>query len=60
MTSRLSSMIEALRAAGEPTRLRVLALLRQRDLSVGELVQVLEVILHHQLVVHNYLELNQK
>ena len=35
-------MIEALRAAGEPTRLRVLALLRQRDLSVGELVQVLE------------------
>ena len=37
----LASMIECLRAAGEPTRLRVLALLRQRDLSVGELVQVL-------------------
>lgn len=35
-------MIECLRAAGEPTRLRVLSLLRQRDLSVGELVQVLE------------------
>lgn len=35
-------MIDCLRAAGEPTRLRVLALLRQRDLSVGELVQVLE------------------
>ncbi|WP_370172039.1 MULTISPECIES: ArsR/SmtB family transcription factor [Hyphomonas] len=35
-------MIDCLRAAGEPTRLRVLSLLRQRDLSVGELVQVLE------------------
>ncbi|HBF91681.1 MAG TPA: ArsR family transcriptional regulator, partial [Hyphomonas atlantica] len=37
-----SPMIDCLRAAGEPTRLRVLSLLRQRDLSVGELVQVLE------------------
>ncbi|MEZ5945750.1 MAG: metalloregulator ArsR/SmtB family transcription factor [Hyphomonas sp.] len=33
--------LEHLRAAGEPTRLRILALLRGGDLSVGELVQVL-------------------
>ncbi len=32
---------EALRAAGEPTRLRILSLLRRGDLAVGELVQVL-------------------
>jgi len=37
----LAPMIDRLRAAGEPTRLRILALLRERDLSVGELVQVL-------------------
>lgn len=42
MNSRISPLIECLRAAGEPTRLRILALLRQRDLSVGELVQLLE------------------
>ncbi len=36
-----SPLLDMLRAAGEPTRLRILALLRQRDLSVGELVQVL-------------------
>ncbi|WP_290757846.1 metalloregulator ArsR/SmtB family transcription factor [Henriciella sp.] len=34
-------MVEALRAAGEPTRLRILALLRHGELSVGELVTVL-------------------
>ena len=34
-------MLDRLRAAGEPTRLRILALLRERDLSVGEIVQVL-------------------
>lgn len=37
----LAPLIDRLRAAGEPTRLRILALLRERDLSVGELVQVL-------------------
>lgn len=36
------SLVEWLRAAGEPTRLRLLALVRMRDLAVGELVQVLE------------------
>ncbi|WP_018149298.1 ArsR/SmtB family transcription factor [Henriciella marina] len=35
------SIVEALRAAGEPTRLRILALLRHGELSVGELVTVL-------------------
>jgi ArsR family transcriptional regulator len=34
-------LIDKLRAAGEPTRLRILALLRQQDLSVGELVAIL-------------------
>ena len=34
-------LLEKLKAAGEPTRLRLLALLRDNDLSVGELVQVL-------------------
>jgi DNA-binding transcriptional ArsR family regulator len=34
-------LLEKLKAAGEPTRLRLLALLRENDLSVGELVQVL-------------------
>ena len=33
--------VSALRAAGEPTRLRILALLRQGDLAVGELAQML-------------------
>lgn len=42
MSSDLTPLIDCLRAAGEPTRLRILALLRQRDLAVGELVQVLE------------------
>ena len=34
-------LLEKLKAAGEPTRLRLLALLRENDLSVGELVQML-------------------
>ena len=34
-------LVSALRAAGEPTRLRILALLKQGDLAVGELAQIL-------------------
>ncbi|MEL6258726.1 MAG: metalloregulator ArsR/SmtB family transcription factor [Pseudomonadota bacterium] len=37
----LSKTVDALRAAGEPTRLRILALLREGELAVGELAQVL-------------------
>src|ERR1700727_2412524 len=33
--------VEMLRAAGEPTRLRILALLRREELAVGELTRVL-------------------
>lgn len=36
-----NDLIDALKAAGEPTRLRVLHLLAQAELSVGELVQIL-------------------
>jgi ArsR family transcriptional regulator len=42
MSEAFDGLLERLRAAGEPTRLRLLALLRYQDLSVGELVQVLE------------------
>lgn len=35
-------LVDALKAAGEPTRLRILALLRHGDLAVGELVQILD------------------
>lgn len=42
MSDGFDQLLERLRAAGEPTRLRLLALLRHQDLSVGELVQVLE------------------
>ena len=41
MTVQADTIIEALRAAGEPTRLRILALLRRGELAVGELVSVL-------------------
>lgn len=41
MDETFEGLLEKLRAAGEPTRLRLLALLRHQDLSVGELVQVL-------------------
>lgn len=36
------TLVDALKAAGEPTRLRILALLRRGDLAVGELVQILD------------------
>ncbi|MFN4183969.1 MAG: ArsR/SmtB family transcription factor [Hyphomonas sp.] len=42
MSDSFDGLLERLRAAGEPTRLRLLALLRHQDMSVGELVQVLE------------------
>ncbi|WP_084395801.1 ArsR/SmtB family transcription factor [Henriciella aquimarina] len=41
MTAAPETIVDALRAAGEPTRLRILALLRHGDLAVGELVTVL-------------------
>jgi len=41
MSSSPDQILEALRASGEPTRIRILALLRQGDLAVGELVQIL-------------------
>ncbi|MEM0985313.1 MAG: metalloregulator ArsR/SmtB family transcription factor [Pseudomonadota bacterium] len=37
----MDNLVEQLKAAGEPTRLRILSLLRRDDLSVGELVQIL-------------------
>lgn len=42
MSSEPLPLLDWLRAAGEPNRLRVLALLRQRDLSVGELVRIMD------------------
>lgn len=42
MMSSPDKLVEALKAAGEPTRLRILALLQHGDLSVGELVKVLD------------------
>lgn len=42
MKSSPSETIEALRAAGEPTRLRILASLVQRELTVSELCRVLD------------------
>ncbi|MEO1552775.1 MAG: metalloregulator ArsR/SmtB family transcription factor [Pseudomonadota bacterium] len=42
MSSDPDQLVDALKAAGEPTRLRILALLRRGDLAVGELVQILE------------------
>lgn len=50
----LEDIVLRLRAAGEPTRLRILALLRRGDLAVGELVQILGLSqprLSHQLKV---------
>lgn len=41
MISALDTLVTALRAAGEGSRLRILALLRQGDFSVGELVEIL-------------------
>lgn len=42
MTADPDHLVDALKAAGEPTRLRILALLRRGDLAVGELVQILD------------------
>lgn len=42
MSSDPDLLIDALKAAGEPTRLRILALVQQGDLAVGELVQILD------------------
>ena len=42
MSADLDPLVDSLKAAGEPTRLRILALLRQGDLAVGELVQILD------------------
>ena len=47
-------MVEMLRAAGEPTRLRVLALLAREELAVTELVQILG---HSQPRVSRHLKL---
>ena len=41
MSLTIDPLVDALKAAGEPTRFRILALLRQGDLAVGELVQIL-------------------
>ena len=42
MSSDPNLIVDGLKAAGEPTRLRILALLRRGDLAVGELVQILD------------------
>lgn len=42
MDSQAIQLVDALKAAGEPTRMRILALLSQGELSVGELVQILD------------------
>lgn len=42
MSAQPDTIVDALKAAGEPTRLRILALLRQGDLAVGELVKILD------------------
>ncbi len=42
MTPSLDTLVDAMKAAGEPTRARILALLRRGDLAVGELVQILD------------------
>ena len=41
MAPTLETLVDAFKAAGEPTRARILALLRRGDLAVGELVQIL-------------------
>lgn len=37
----MESLVQALKAAGEPSRLRILAILERHELTVGELVEVL-------------------
>jgi len=54
MSALLDDIVSRFRAAGEPTRLRILALLRCGDLAVGELVDILGLSqprLSHQLKV---------
>lgn len=41
MNANFNIRVEQLRALGEPTRLRMISVLRQSDLSVGELVEIL-------------------
>ena len=54
MRASASQVVEMLRAAGEPTRLRVLALLAREELAVAELVQILG---HSQPRVSRHLKL---
>ena len=54
MRTSAAEMVEMLRAAGEPTRLRVLALLAREELAVTELVQILG---HSQPRVSRHLKL---
>jgi ArsR family transcriptional regulator len=42
MSIRLSDTVEVLRAAGEPSRLRILALLAEEELAVMELCQIMD------------------
>ncbi len=54
MTDSLEQVVQRFRAAAEPTRLRILALLSHGDLSVGEMVSVLGLSqprLSHQLKI---------
>lgn len=41
MPSSLENMVDILRAAGEPTRMRLLALLAESDLTVSDLIEIL-------------------
>ena len=54
MRASATQVVEMLRAAGEPTRLRVLALLAREELAVTELVQILG---HSQPRVSRHLKL---
>ena len=54
MRTSAAAVVEMLRAAGEPTRLRVLALLAREELAVAELVQILG---HSQPRVSRHLKL---
>jgi ubiquinone/menaquinone biosynthesis C-methylase UbiE/DNA-binding transcriptional ArsR family regulator len=54
MRTSAAEVVEMLRAAGEPTRLRVLALLAREELAVTELVQILG---HSQPRVSRHLKL---
>ena len=54
MQASAAEVVEMLRAAGEPTRLRVLALLQREELAVAELVQILG---HSQPRVSRHLKL---